>query len=363
MTSPRRGGRPRVRAFVVPAVLACSLVLAATSSTSPPEATSAAIQAQARAATPASAVGTLNGKHVIAISVDGLNPSALTKLGRSRTPYLHKLIYDQGAGTTNARTQIEMTLTLPNHTSMVTGRRITASAGGHGVTWNTDTVKKTVQQAAGHDVASVFQLVHWAGGRTGVFATKGKFWLFERSWPMSVDKNVIKVEQDAAVTKALRADLITVRRSLYFLHLGLPDQQGHAHGWMSRPYLDAVEEVDRLVGSVMRRIRLDAALNKSAVVILTADHGGIPGTKGHSATTDWRDYRVPFAFWGAGVDNTPLYALNPTRAWPDLTQPGFTASPQPIRNGELANASLDVLGLGPVPGSRWNDDQDLAWHD
>lgn len=306
----------------------------------------------------------LNGKHVIAISVDGLNPSVLTKLGRAKTPYLHKLIHDQGAGTTQARSQIEMTVTLPNHTSMVTGRRITASAGGHGVTWNSDTVSKTVQQAAGHDVSSVFQKVHAAGGKTAVFATKSKFALFNRSWPVSVDKSVIKVEQNGAVTKALRTDLITVRRSFYFLHLGLPDQMGHAYGWMSPKYLAAVEYVDSLVGSVMRRVRLDPELNRSTVIILTSDHGGIPGTKNHGTATDPRNFTVPFAFWGAGVDNIPLYTLNPTRARPGASiQPGFAASRQPIRNGEVANAALDVLGLGPVSGSLWDRNQDLAWHD
>lgn len=366
MTSSRRGGRLRARALAASLAIACSLVLTHAGSTTAAPASAApsggVIAVSEPAPTPERAG--LNGKHVIAISVDGLNPSVLTTLGRARTPYLHKLIFDQGAGTTNARSQVEMTVTLPNHTSMVTGRRIDRTLGGHGVTWNSDTIKKTVQQAAGHDVSSVFQKVHAAGGKTAVFATKSKFALFNRSWPVSVDKSYIRVEQNGAVTKALRSDLITVRRSLYFLHLGLPDQMGHTYGWMSPKYLAGVEYVDSLVGSVMRRVRLDPELNRSTVIILTSDHGGIPGTKNHGTATDPRNFRVPFAFWGAGVDNIPLYTLNPARARPGLsTQPGFAASPQPIRNGEVANAALDVLGLGPVPGSLWDRQQDLAWHD
>ena len=133
----------------------------------------------------------VNEKHVIAISVDGLNPRALNRLGRAGAPNLNRLIRDEGAGTVNARTQLEMTLTLPNHTSMVTGRRIKASKGGHGVTWNDDTVTKTVQQAAGHEVDSVFTQVHEAGGTTAVYATKSKFWLFERSWPKAVGPELL----------------------------------------------------------------------------------------------------------------------------------------------------------------------------
>ena len=74
-----------------------------------------------------------------------------------------------GASTLNARTEREMTVTLPNHTGMVTGRRIEAATGGHGVTWNDDRLTpNTVQAAAGHDVASVFTAVDAAGGSTAL---------------------------------------------------------------------------------------------------------------------------------------------------------------------------------------------------
>jgi hypothetical protein len=112
---------------------------------------------------------------------------------------------------------------------------------------------------------------------------------------------------------------------------------------------------------VMRTIRKDAGLRRSAVVVLTADHGGVPGSRDHGSTTRRGNYRVPFAVWGAGVANKSLYALNPDRAWPAKGQPGLTAEEQPIRNGEVANLSLDLLGLRPVPESRWNADQDLDW--
>ncbi|GAA4810934.1 hypothetical protein ACFQ0K_03600 [Nocardioides caeni] len=76
----------------------------------------------------------------------------------------------------------------------------------------------------------------------------------------------------------------------------------------------------------------------------------------------WQNYRIPFAFWGAGVRHAGLDALNATRADPGLTRPGVNATGQPIRNGELANASLSVLGLDAVPGSRWDAAQDLHWN-
>jgi hypothetical protein len=99
---------------------------------------------------------------VLVISVDGLNPSALRRLGARGTPYFHRLMAE-GATTLNARAQVEQTVTLPNHTSMVTGRRIDRAYRGHGVTWNTDRRGTTVQKAAGHDVGSIVSLLHNAG--------------------------------------------------------------------------------------------------------------------------------------------------------------------------------------------------------
>lgn len=110
-------------------------------------------------------VAAVNRMRVVAISLDGLNPRAILQLGARRLPHLFQL-FRQGAGTTNARTQVEMTVTLPNHTSMVTGRRIAAGSGGHGVTWNTDRSGTTVHGAAGQPVSSVFSAVRAGGGRT-----------------------------------------------------------------------------------------------------------------------------------------------------------------------------------------------------
>jgi hypothetical protein len=42
-------------------------------------------------------------KHVIGISIDGLNPRAIEELGKSRTPAFHRLMRE-GAFTLNART-------------------------------------------------------------------------------------------------------------------------------------------------------------------------------------------------------------------------------------------------------------------
>ncbi|KRF36614.1 hypothetical protein ASG94_04065 [Nocardioides sp. Soil805] len=293
---------------------------------------------------------------VVAISIDALNPHALRRLGRAKAPNLHRMIR-QGASTLNARTEQELTLTLPNHTGMVTGRRIEAATGGHGVTWNDDRLTPpTVQAAAGGPVESVFTVVDDAGLSAGFFASKTKFSLWDRSWPIATDTETI-IEDNAALVKAFRADLVSQPRAFRLLHLSEPDIVGHAQGFMGAAYLKAVRRADRRVGTVLRTIRRDPALAGHTTVILTADHGGKGAN--HTDPTKAVDYRVPFLVWGAGTDRgSDLYDLNP-----DYADPGRVRSPysgtQPVRNGDVANLALDLLGLPAVPGSEHDVAQDL----
>lgn len=292
---------------------------------------------------------------VLVISVDGLNPTALKRLGKARTPAIHRLMRE-GAGTLNARSAVEMTVTLPNHTSMVTGRRIAAADGGHGVTWNDDLAQRTVQQAAGGPVASVFTAVDEAGGHSAVFAGKSKFALFQRSWPEAVDRWTYD-ENVAALTKLARADLVQRDRELTFLHLASPDLVGHKRGFMSPAYLRAVAATDRQVGMLLTAIDRHPDLAEGLTVVLTADHGG--DRKGHGNPTRLASYRIPFLTWGAGVEHGDLYALNPQRRDPGKRRPSYDAQRQPVRNGDVANLVTSLLGLGAVPGSQLGTEQDL----
>ena len=296
---------------------------------------------------------------VVVISIDGLNPQALRKLGRSGTPQLHKIIR-QGASTLNARTEQELTLTLPNHTGMVTGRRIEAATGGHGVTWNDDrTTPATVQDAAGGPVDSVFTVVDQAGLSAGFFASKTKFSLWDRSWPDATDTQTI-IEDNDALVRTFTADL-TTPRAFRLLHLSETDAVGHAKGFMGKAYLQAVRRADRRVGAVITAVKSDPALAARTTVIVTADHGGKGfAGGGHGNPTKATSFTVPFMVWGAGVERgTDLYDLNPD----DYTNPGRRrttyAGIQPVRNGDVANLALDLLGLGPVPDSEHDFLQNL----
>jgi predicted AlkP superfamily pyrophosphatase or phosphodiesterase len=290
---------------------------------------------------------------VLAISIDGLNPDALEQLGADGTPNLHQLMAD-GASTLNARTEHELTITLPNHTGMVTGRRIESATGGHGVTWNDDRrLPPTVQAAASKRIESVFTSVKAAGGTTALFASKTKFSLWKRSWPASIDTTRIRLD-NTVLARSVRRDIADRDRTLRFVHLSLPDVVGHDRGFMSKAYLRAVERVDALVGDIVGAVESDPGRAASTAVILTCDHGG-RGTD-HSDATKLANYRVAFMVMGPGVAaGADLYDLNAD----DYRDPGtrrttYRAALQPVRNGDLANLALDLLDLDAVPGSEHN---------
>jgi hypothetical protein len=294
---------------------------------------------------------------VVVISVDGLNPEAITQLGTSGAPTFHRIV-DEGATTFNARSEVEMTNTLPNHTGMVTSRRIDLATGGHGVTWNDDRlVPRTVQVAAGQQVGSVFSSLNSVGLSSSLFAAKGKFALFDRSWPGGVDHTLIR-GNNTKLVKAARRDLRTQWRALTFLHISLPDVAGHHHGWFSPEYMDAVRESDYLVGRVLTTIGRTAESLDHTMVVVTADHGGLGPS--HLDPRRFANFRVPFLVWGAGVaEGADLYEINPTYADPGKARVGYAAALQPVRNGDVGNLVLDVLGLPPIPNSEHDYAQDL----
>lgn len=288
-------------------------------------------------------------RSVLAISIDGLRPATIRRLGPRGAPALHRMIRS-GASTLNARTVVERTVTLPNHTSMITGRPVATGRGGHGVRMNTDP-GGTVHALAGERVSSMFQVAARQGGRPAVFVSKSKFALFHRSWPCAIARYAHR-EQAPALTRLVLADLQHRNRSLRFVHYAAPDQAGHEHGFTSRQYRTAVRHVDQQLGRLLTYISNRTQRRARTTVVITADHGGT-GTR-HDDRTDRRNYTIPFLAWGRGVAaGTNLYRLNPDLRKPGRAQYGYRGR-QPIRNGDLANLVTHLLGRPPVPGSWLN---------
>ncbi|MBA3252465.1 MAG: alkaline phosphatase family protein [Geodermatophilaceae bacterium] len=307
-------------------------------------------------------------RHVVLVSVDGLNPQAITQLGPAGAPTFYRLM-SEGVSTLNARTTYEATQTLPNHTSMVTGRPVTAT-GGHRVTFNEDN-GSTVHLSAGEYCAGVFDLVHDTGGDTALYTGKAKFDFLDRSWNatngavdvVGPDDGRDKIDtylrtDDQATTDALVAALGSDPAEFSMMHYPGPDGVGHGQGFMSAPYVAEVGATDALIGQLLDAVAGDPELAASTVVVVTSDHGGLGMS--HADATQAVNYTVPLFAWGAGVAaGADLYTRNPDRADPATGRPDYSAPIQPIRNAEVGNLIAELLGFGPIPGSRINLNQSL----
>jgi hypothetical protein len=325
---------------------------------------------------------TRTSEHVIHISVDGLHPGHMQAvIDAGQAPNL-KRFQDEGAWTTNGRTDYTYTVTLPNHTAMLTGRPVTQPEGmpetvHHGWTDNKDPDHGTTLHNSGNPhvkyMASVFDVAHDAGLSTAMYNSKGKFMLYDQSYNETHgaahehgrDKIDTYFSQSdgapsysAGMNERFLADMAAKHFNYVFVHYRDTDSVGHALSWGSSAWRQAIIAVDGYLGGVFRLVESDPQLAGKTTILLTADHGGIWFDHGDPTLAD--NYTVPVFAWGTGVSRGDLYAMNvDTRTDPGDGRVDFNSASQPIRNGDTGNLALSLLGLGPIPGSLINVKQNL----
>lgn len=225
--------------------------------------------------------------HVIVVSIDGLRPDAIQ---RFKAPILTRLMHE-GRYSLTAQT-INLSLTLPSHTSMLTG----VDSDQHGVTWNSN---KTATRGFVR-VPTVFGLARGAGFTTAAFFSKTKFEHLEV--PSTLDyarapKRGPMPWSSAHTLSLVQQHLKANNPNLLFVHFADADFAGHTFGWMGHTYGMAVRDIDRALTSLLASAdeRFGAG---GYTLIVTADHGGHGQTHG---TTDKVDTTIPWIVWGAGV--------------------------------------------------------------
>jgi hypothetical protein len=329
---------------------------------------------QAASAQPAATKGC---KYFIEISVDGLGSVYLQPMvAKNELPNFRRF-QTEGAWTNNARNDDDVTITLPNHTTMMTGRSV-KGPGGHHYTKNTDPSRgETLHNQKKHDgtyIASVFDVAHDHGLRTALMSGKSKFSLYRDSYDgehgavstitpdhgrNKMDCFVYDKDCGSMTTKFLAA-MQEKPLDYTFLHYADPDSAGHPFGWGGDAYREAIRRVDAQLGRIFQAIEGSPRLRGKTTIFLTSDHGG----KDHNHTNNLLPevYTIPVYVWGCGVAaGKDLYKLNAaTRRDPGADHPLHTDPEQPIRNGDGANLALKLLGLGPIPGSTINLRQDLV---
>jgi hypothetical protein len=311
---------------------------------------------------------------VIHVSFDGLRGDAIAALTAADLPTFYRF-RREGVFTDNARCDFLSSVTLPNHTSQLTGRPVYPPNGHAWVENGAPPPGATLASTNGAYVASVFDVAHDAGLRTGLYASKSKFSLFESSWNATngapdrvgpdngqgkIDRYVYEPVTSLLIDRLL-ADMVDAPFNYVLLHLRDLDTVGHTYGWdvsPGSPYLAMLRLVDAQFGRVVQFVDTNSFCAGRTVILFTADHGG--NLFDHSDYTLPDNYTIPFYVWGPEVSPAELYRLNPhSRANPGTGRPTQSDVPQPIRNGDAANLALAMLGLPPVPGSTINAKHDL----
>jgi predicted AlkP superfamily pyrophosphatase or phosphodiesterase len=231
-------------------------------------------------------------KHVFIISFDQGNPDLIQ---RSAMPTFNGMAAE-GARTWSAYTVVP-SLTLPSHTSMLTG----VGPQVHQILWNDYQPDKGLVK-----IPTIFSLAKQHGLVTATFVGKEKF--EHLILPGSLDAFVWpKPEDDArAVTKMFAAQVGNLKPNLCFIHFRDPDTAGHKCGADSPEKMHALADCDAALKIIKDAIAA-AGLTDSSVIILTADHGShdikdkngkMVGTHGSAETAD---VKIPWVAWGKGV--------------------------------------------------------------
>ena len=227
-------------------------------------------------------------EHVVLISIDGLRPDLAL---RANMPALRGLLRN-GAYTFWATTTA-VAVTLPSHTSMVTG----VSPDKHGVTWNGDMpLRKQIYPRQ----PTVMEMARKAGLVTAMVAGKSKLSTLNK--PGTINYAVYpstgnSLSSDNTVATAAEKILAAHKPGLTFIHFADVDSAGHEHGWGSPQQIATIEHTDTRLARILSSLNR-AGMRQSTVVIVSADHGGA-GLK-HGAN-DARSRHIPWIIAGPGI--------------------------------------------------------------
>jgi predicted AlkP superfamily pyrophosphatase or phosphodiesterase len=262
--------------------------------------------------------------HVFIISFDQGDPSLIQK---ADMPLFHEMA-ETGAHTWHAYT-IVPSITLPSHTSMLTG----VGPQKHQILWN------DYEPAKGFvKVPTIFSIAKEKGLVTAMFVGKEKF--KHLNLPGSVDLFVWPQPEDnaMAVAQAFADAVPQLKPNLCFIHFRDPDTAGHKYGAASPEKIQALADCDHALKTIKDAVAKAGFLDDS-VFILTADHGShnitnsvgkIVGTHGSADTSD---VEIPWVAWGKSVKT------------------GFQIT-APVLQYDTAATALWLLGIS-VPESFW----------
>ncbi|MCB9644722.1 MAG: alkaline phosphatase family protein [Myxococcales bacterium] len=234
-------------------------------------------------------------RRLFLISWDGAKASVMREMmKRGKLPAVSELLRE-GLGTFSARTVIP-SLTLPSHTSMLTGLKVEH----HGVRWNSFQKRR----GAIH-VPTILDLMSKDGLAAGFFVSKKKLMhlVQKRDRYLVFRRHAHALDVLAGLLSHLQQHPLR----FVFWHLRDPDRAGHWFGWgnevrspavaPSSAYRRALVRSDESLGRLVRYLRERKWWDETAL-ILTADHGGHDRTHG---TAHPQDRHIPWILGGGAL--------------------------------------------------------------
>ena len=220
---------------------------------------------------------------VVLILVDGMRPDGLAS---AETPSIDAIMR-AGTFTLEAQTTFP-TVTLPCHASLF----FSVPPERHGLLTNT-----WVPQV--RPVPGLFDVLHQAGKFAGSFYNWEQLRDLSSPGSLAISLMLRNLETpngkaDWELTQTALDWLTTHDFDFAFIYLGKTDVAGHDHGWMSAPYLAAIQEADRCIGHII------TTLPKDTYYFVMADHGGHDRTHGTKLV---EDMRIPIMAQGPGIQD------------------------------------------------------------
>ncbi len=224
--------------------------------------------------------------------MDGVRPDAIAQ---TDTPVLDRLVRE-GAYTWKGRS-VMPSVTLPCHTSMFRG----VEPARHGI--NTNQFHPLVRP-----VPSIFDVASAAGVTTGFCYNWEQLRDLADPGSLNVSFHYVQPNVQQLREKSYRRSepeqiahfcriLEAVDVELLFLYIGSTDAVGHAYGWMSEEYLQAITHADQMLGIVLDKMKA-LGRDRNLHTIVQSDHGG--HEKGHGTDSD-EDMTIPWIVHGPSV--------------------------------------------------------------
>lgn len=237
---------------------------------------------------------------VLILGLDGFSAEGFKA---AKHPNIDKMVAE---GVLSLTTRPVMpSITLPNWTSHLTG----SGPEEHGITSNDWTLEKHTLTPIDTDkdgyYPSIFKLL-----KDKISGVKTAYYYNWKELINPINKKYLDEisfeDSDRYQSNYAKAyDFIVKNQkspTLVFLYSVHTDHAGHGYGWMTPPYIKAIEDADIAIGKLLDQLKT-AGLYKDTHFLLITDHGGIG--KGHGGVS-MHEMQVPWAITGPQIKKRVL---------------------------------------------------------